>query len=129
MTRDELAQALEHSSLLQAAAAARALREGWNIDVHQSQTPYEQLASLYSFRSERLRRIPSRHARQLAASTEEFVANLNERRSSSGNWFNISGPEEQEFLVFCSALDEPLACLRTVSQLRVSPERWSAIWN
>jgi hypothetical protein len=129
MTRDSLARALEDSSLLQGAAAASVLQDGWKIDAHPSATPYQQIASVYSLRSERLRRMRSPHARQLAASTEEFVANLNQHRASSGNWFTINGPEEHEFLVFCSDSDEPLACLCIVSQLRASTERWTEIWG
>ena len=66
MTRDELIQALQRSSLSQGAAAANALRHGWTMAVHQFETPYEQLASVYEIRSERLRRRPSPHAQQLA---------------------------------------------------------------
>jgi hypothetical protein len=127
MTRDDLAQALQRSSLSQGAAAAKALRDVWTMEVHPSETPYEQYASVYSIRSERLRRMSSLHARQLAASIEEFVANLD--RGASGKWFFITGPGEHDFLVFCSDLDEPLACLRTVSQRRVSPERWNDLWR
>jgi len=129
MTRDALARILENCPLLQASAAANALRAGWKIEVHHSSMPYEQLADIYSLRAERLRRTSSAHATQLAESMDEFIANLNQFRHSSHYFFTISGPEEHEFYVFCSESNEPLGCLRTVSELRVSAERWNEIWS
>jgi hypothetical protein len=125
MMRDALARILENCPLLQASAAANALRAGWKIEVHHSSMPYEQLADIYSLRAERLRRMSSAHATQLAESMDEFIANLNRFRHPSHYFFT----EEHEFDVFCSESNEPLGCLRTVSKLRVSAERWNEIWS
>ena len=39
-------------------------------------------------------------------------------------------PAEQKLAVFCLAPSgTPIACLRTVSQLDVTPERWKELWD
>ena len=130
MTREQLLQALSISGLAQSSAAVAALSEGWQIEVTASMGSYEELAPTYAQRLEQLRtKVPSAHAAQLAKSTEEFVKHLRVRSNeSSGTWFAITGPAEHEFSVFCSSLGEPLGCLRTVSRLRVSAERWVELW-
>lgn len=129
MTSSELAQALGGSPLAQAQSAAVALQEGWHISVAEPSGPCAELAATYSLRLRHIRGKSSAHAVQLAASTEEFVANLREQGGASGMWFTVSGPAEHEFVVFCSSSGKPLGCMRTVSQLRVSQERWSELWS
>ena len=76
-------------------AGCLGLRDGWRMEVRPSETPHEELASVYAFRSQRIRRMPSPHAKQLAAATEELVANLGKYRPASGKWFCITGTDEQ----------------------------------
>lgn len=129
MTPSELAQALEQSSLAQAHSVALALQEGWHISVAERSGSCAELAAIYSLRLQHMRKKSSAHAVQLAVSTEEFVANLREQGGASGMWFTVSGPAEHEFVVFCSASGKPLGCMRTVSQLRVSQDRWNELWS
>ena len=128
MTPGELVQALEGSRLAQAEAAAFALREGWRIKAAEPSGPCAELAATYSLRLQHIRKKSSPHALQLATSTEEFVANLRQRTEATGTWFTVSGPAEHEFLVFCTASGQLIGCMRTVSQLRVTQERWNALW-
>ncbi len=41
----------------------------------------------------------------------------------------VPSGDEHEFLVFLADSDEqPLGCLKTVSKLEVTAERWAALW-
>jgi hypothetical protein len=130
MNRNELIQALEASPLVQAASAALALHEGWKVEAWPPTSELnEGLAATYSVRLEHLRSKTSAHAHQLAVSTEEFVINLRKHAEAYGIWFSVTVEAEYEFAICCEAVSgEPLGCLRTVSQLKVSAERWRELW-
>lgn len=130
MTREELALALERTNLLRSADAARGVRAGWEMVWGQSIGSRNELASIYAIRLNYLRSLEtSAHATQLADSVEEFVRNLRNELAASGRWVQVTGPDEVEYSIFCSESGEVLGCMRTMSLLRVSPERWAELWG
>lgn len=130
MTGAQLAAALDRSSLVQAQAVASAIRGGWRVEGGSDRASIEELARTYALRLGHLQGIRSAHAQQLAASVEEFLAELRAHAAESvGTWFTVGSEAEHQFLVFVSASGEPLGCMRTVSQLRVPPHSWREFWD
>jgi hypothetical protein len=130
MELSTLAQNLADSRLSQAAEAVAAIRRGWKIEAMSESGTCEELASAYQLRLANLRNKSSPHAVQLAASTEELVVSLQKNFGSIYKWVSIGGDAEFKFAIVCLAESgKVLGCLRTVSQLDVSPKRWSDIWH
>ena len=72
--------------------------------------------------------MPGPHATQLAVAVGELLPNLESR--DTAKLYTLSGPSEYEFVIFLSD-DETsvLGCLKTVSKLAVSSERWEELWQ
>jgi hypothetical protein len=123
----DIASALSRSNLASAKEAALALASGWDLSrPHVAEA--SDLRLTYGIRLDHLRSMSGAHAAQLADAVAELLPNLDSR--DVAKLYTISGPSEYEFVVFLS--DDAtfvLGCLKTVSQLAVSPERWEALWG
>ena len=121
----DILTALRASKLSHADEAASALASGWGVEPYE-ETGSAQLERIYAIRHDHLLSKPGRHAQQLADSVGEFVAGLRANIGSSVQTYEIRGPAEHRFMVFCTE-DNVLGCLRTVSQLDVSEARWQEL--
>ena len=125
---ENLAELLDASMLASAKEAAGAIRAGWTPG-----TPLEigetlELLETYSIRLEHIRKKPGAHAAQLAISTAELVEELAKARDVK--IIQISGPAEHDFLVYLAdGGARVIGCLRTISALRVTPDRWDELWR
>lgn len=130
MQHDHLARSLAESALSQGAAAACAIEQGWQIEPLDGPISCSELASVYETRLPLLSRWRSPHSRALANSTEELILNLRAHEGATGIWISLRGDAEHHFAVFClTGSTQPLGCLRLVSKLEVSSERWKELWE
>ena len=121
----DILTALRASKLFHAKEAASALAGGWVVE------PYEEISSahlerVYLIRHDHLLSKPGLHAQQLADSVGEFVTGLRANIGCSVQPFEIRGPAEHHFLVFCTE-DNVIGCIRPISQLDVSEARWQEL--
>jgi hypothetical protein len=126
---DEVLDNLAASGLREVSSAISLLRGEGRIDVHKPEVSCADLLMTYEVRLRRIRSLSSEHARRLAEATSEFVSNLERYRSNDGHWITISGSEEVQFNIFRLERGQILGCLPVVSQLDVSSERWSELWD
>jgi hypothetical protein len=126
----DLVNALRKSQLSAASDALTAISDGWVVSEHPQLVSCTELDSIYTLRQEHLHSLPSNHASQLAAGIGEFLDGLRLHSQGFGRWFTICGEAEYHFLVFVLAEPErAIGCLRTISQLEVSGERWKELWH
>jgi hypothetical protein len=125
---EELLNALAASGLREASGAMKLLRDGGQLDVHDGAS-CDGLLATYEVRLHHVRSMPSKHAHRLAEATSEFVSNLERYRPGTGQWLEVGGSQEVRYLIFRLDDGRLLACLPTVSQLAVSPERWAELWG
>ncbi|MEY4530023.1 MAG: hypothetical protein RLZZ156_744 [Deinococcota bacterium] len=121
---------LRNSQLQHGILAAQAIAQGWGIEHSEHQADCRELLSLYTIRRDRLSAMVSAHATQLAYSVKEFVENLEQCKTKTGNWIRVQGQAEYSFSIFCLSKNEkPIGCMKIVSKLEVTPERWGKIWE
>jgi len=128
-TRDALLSALDAGLFSQSRGAADAIRLGWQIKYHRGEVPSASLLRTYSVRLTRLRSRSSAHAAQLAQSVSELVEQLQFHPTGSVDFVQVQGNAEHMFDVFVHEDGSLLSCLRVVSQLDVSADRWRELWN
>lgn len=129
MQHERLARSLAQSELSQGAAAARAIEQGWRVEPSDTPISCSELASIYETRLALLAGRTSPHPRALADSTKEFALSLRAHEGATGSWVLLRGDAEHHFAVFCLAGSaQPIGCLRLISKLDVSPERWNELW-
>jgi hypothetical protein len=123
-----VAELLDDSSLAFAKEAAKSIRTGWNVGSPlQIDEPLE-LLEVYKVRLEHLLNRAGSHAGQLAKSLAELVKSLADAKGVQ--LVQITGTAEHDFQVFLT--DEGtrvIGCLRTISALHVSPDRWTELWR
>ena len=123
----DVAKALAQSSLASAEEARRALRVGWTLSTPRD-VDAQELLRTYQIRLERLSSMPGSHAAQLAESIAELLPNLETAKVVKMTL--LSGPAEHEFAIFLSeSAFQVLGCLKVVSKLDVSSERWEELWQ
>ena len=98
-------------------------------DIKNNSVSREILLEIYEFRSEHLSGKNSEHAAQLRDSVNELCDNL--RRADAENLFFTSVKQgEVNYTLFTDKETGcVLGCLKTISQLKVSPEKWNEIWK
>ena len=132
-TAELLRLALTRSKLSTAPLAVDAIDEGARIEEGMTGLVRSEFLGIYAFRAKHVAKKRSAHAQQLATATLEFVEAL--RSASDNATLGTVGinPEdaEYEFLVFLleGSFPRVLGCLKTVSQLDVSLERWAELWG
>jgi hypothetical protein len=124
-----LAESLRNSGLNHAAEAVSALASGWAASSLSPAFSISGLDRIYSIRQAHLLSLPGPHAAQLAKAIGELLANIRSNPDITASWLRIHGSAEHHFLLLVSDSHQVLGCLRTVSQLDVSSERWEEIWQ
>ena len=128
--RARLREGISASKLSQSSAALDALRADCACRGSERTVACEHLRSIYTDRLEHLRRYDTVHPKQLANSVEEFLRNLERAGRAQAVCYEIETPVEFKIIVFVSAEKrDVLGCLKTVSKIAVSPERWREIWG
>jgi len=88
----------------------------------------QELLRTYRIRLESLQAQPGAHPAQLAEGVSELLRNLT--NANVVKMTILSGPAEFDFAIFLSESgSEALGCLKTVSELGVSNERWEQLWQ
>jgi hypothetical protein len=124
---NDIANILSQSPLASAPEAARALVSGWKLSPLRD-VDAQELLRTYRIRLETLQAKPSAHAAQLAEGVSELLPNLTNAKVAKVAI--LSGPAEFDFAIFLSESgSEALGCLKTVSKLGVSNERWEQLWQ
>jgi hypothetical protein len=127
---DDLARLLAASGLAEAQEALAAIQEGWAVERHGPTASCQELLQTYEIRHRHIMRSSTAHARRLAASVAEFVNRLRQHASERAFVYSIQGKAEHHFVVFrLDGRNDVLGCMRVVSQLGVSPERWMEYWD
>jgi hypothetical protein len=124
-----LAESLKISGLDHAAEASAALASGWVVSSRSPTVSISELDRTYTIRQKRLLSLPGPHAAQLAASVGELLSNIRSNPDVRASWCEICGGAEHHFLLLVTDSNLILGCLRTVSKLDVSSERWEEIWQ
>jgi hypothetical protein len=124
---NDIATILSRSTLHHASEAAAALRSGWRASRFW-EAKSSDLAATYRVRLEHLRKLPGPHASRLADSIAECVPTLSS--SDITKVGSLHGPAEHGFVIFLSGSgSEVLGCLKVISKLEVTPERWEEVWQ
>lgn len=90
----------------------------------------DHMRRIYAVRSKHLKRKKSAHGKQLSISVTEFHKNLEKHHDKNGTFISISTTEEYEYKLFVlQGSNHLIGCMKTISQLEVSPERWAEIWE
>jgi len=119
---------LDASNLAKAREAAQAVRDGWTVSTLSKRDDAQGMRMIYAMRLDHLRKEPGAHAAQLAESVAEFVKGL--EGAADVQFLTISSAAEHDFIVFfADSGTRAIGCLRTVSQLNVSPDRWTELWR
>lgn len=119
---------LSDSKLL---ASFDAVSEFSSLRVETSEFPVscEELLKTYRLRSDHLSQFPTRHAKQLHASTQELCSNLEIHKNKHCLIHTLTGSSSHHYhLVVLQNSQVLLGCLKTVSQLDVSDDEWSELW-
>lgn len=129
MTPEALQALLAGSTLSQASAALAALQAGATVEEEQNQLPGERLLEIYARRAAHLEgKKATEHVAQLRLGIGELLTHLN--ASEPVGLVNLTPPAEHQFTLFLShPRGALLGCLKTVSQARVSAERWRELWE
>ncbi len=89
-----------------------------------------ELLDIYEMRLEHLKSNESSHAKQLYQTTQEFCDNLKKHKNEKAMFITFDTSEEHQYsLVVLKGSNIILACLKTVSQLDVTKERWNNLWE
>ena len=124
-----LVESLKISDLAHAAEASAALASGWVVSLLSRDVTISELDRTYTRRQAHLLSLPGPHAAQLAAAVGELLANIRSNPDITASWYKICGGAEHRFLLLVTDSNLILGCLRTVSKLEVSSERWEEIWQ
>ena len=124
-----LAESIKISGLNHAAEALSALASGWAASSLSPAFSISGLDRIYSIRQAHLLSLHGPHAAQLATAIGELLANIRSNPDITASWLEIHGGVEHRFLLLVSDNHQILGCLRTVSKLDVTSERWEEIWQ
>ncbi len=123
-----VAELLAASGLAAASDAVQAIRSGWSVSAPSDVDELHDFRETYVVRLQVLRKMRSAPAAKLANSVAELVNGLD--GAESAQIVTISGPAEHDFQVFLANNGaRVVGCLRVVSALRVSPDRWTEWWR
>ena len=125
----DIRSSLKTSAMIHAADAYAAIEQGWEVSTPSPEVSLVELQDIYSIRLKHLRTFPGEHASGLAASVEELLASLRMAPECSAHWVFIRSNAEHHFLVLVTEKDQVLGCMRVVSQLDVSSQRWQELWQ
>ena len=124
-----LRAALEECDFAQATSALEVVTTD-SLPAKSGHSLASELLAIYETRSQILSTNTEVHARHLLASVEELVSSLTTRRPDEPIRFVAFPAEDQsEFVLFIAGDKDVIGCIRTVSKLNVSPERWTELWN
>jgi hypothetical protein len=127
MTSEELIKKLEQSEFSAAKDAIVAL-ENCSPTLNEGFVSCSELLDIYKVRLNHLSNMSSLHAQQLAGSTKEFVTCLATIGEERAQIITINPDEEVSFLIFLLSSGKLLGCLKTISKLAVTEERWEQLW-
>jgi Flp pilus assembly CpaE family ATPase len=123
----DIANLLSKSALALAPEVADALQSGWTMSALRKLDAKE-IATTYRIRLELLGAKHGAHAAQLAAATSELLANLSD--AAIVYIASLDGPAEHRYLIFLSeSQSQVIGCLKVVSKLGVTNERWEELWQ
>ena len=130
LTPTKIQELLSVSGMSQALGAISAIESNAEISTPRDIADAASLLPSYRVRLQNLQTKPGKYAAELASSVQEFCTNLNKIGSEKVINVTISPiGKEYQFQIFLSSSMKVLGCLKTVSQLSVSTERWEALWS
>jgi hypothetical protein len=89
-----------------------------------------QLLGIYKQRYKRLSKITSAHAQTLAKDIEWFCSNLEKKSLRQIALWKVELAYPYHLNIWIDAETQSvIGCLRTVSELEVSPEEWETLWR
>lgn len=111
------------SQLLAGKEAAEALAAGWQAERLAPASVIDELFVVtYRLRAAHVGKFSEAHWQQLAASTEEFVRNIEPQVGSALECISLKGGHEHEFVIFrAPELGRVLGCMRVIPARDTQP--------